>query len=93
MTSYYLNTTSLIANNAASPELPDAFPEFARFGIYRSTPDFNFIAHNVSIDECSLFLTAFEYSGANANGSDFSFIAIREIDVGAGNPWRRESNE
>ncbi|KAL4862528.1 hypothetical protein BDV12DRAFT_202977 [Aspergillus spectabilis] len=83
-----------MSDNLVSAELPDSFPEITRFGIYRSTPDFSFIAHNVSIDECSCYLTAFEYSGANANGSDFSFTSIREIDFGgAGNPWRKESNE
>jgi hypothetical protein len=67
--------------------LEDTFPEIARFAIYRSTPDFRFFMRNINITECSLFLTVYEYSGAHADGSDFSFTNKRELDFDMKNPW------
>lgn len=86
-TAYYMNSSSL-GGVTLSNELPDTFPEITRFAIYRSTPDFNFRMHDVNITDCSLFLTAYEYTGAKANGSDFSFTNRREVDFGVKNPWR-----
>lgn len=43
--------------------------------------------HNINITECSLYLTAYEYTNAKANGSDFSFASRREVDFGVKNPW------
>ncbi|KAJ5593220.1 hypothetical protein N7537_010124 [Penicillium hordei] len=85
-TSYYMNATSLVKFDPANPGLRDTFPEIARFGIYRSSPDYNFIMRDINITECSLFLTAYEYTGAKANGSDFS-ANRREVDFGMKNPW------
>ncbi|KAF4769302.1 hypothetical protein N7455_008745 [Penicillium solitum] len=88
-TTYYMNVSSTLYS--AKGGLPDTFPEIARFAIYRSTPDGNFIVSNINITECSLFLTAYEYTGAQANGSDFS-VQRREVDLGPKNPWTITSN-
>lgn len=85
-TSYYMNASSLVNLEQPNLQLPDTFPEIARFGIYRSSPDYNFIMRNINVTECSLFLTAYEYTGAMANGSDF-FAKRREVDFGVKNPW------
>ncbi|KAJ5425285.1 Protein of unknown function DUF3176 [Penicillium sp. CMV-2018d] len=85
-TSYYMNASSLVNLDSSSLGLPDTFPEIARIGIYKSTPDYNFVMRNINVTECSLFLTAYEYTGANANGSDFS-AKRREVDFGMKNPW------
>lgn len=85
-TSYYMNTSSLLMNTSAT-ELPDTFPEITRFAIYRSTPDFNFRMHDINITDCSLSITAYNYTGATANGSDLSFTSRREVDFGVKNPW------
>ncbi|PLB41687.1 DUF3176 domain-containing protein [Aspergillus candidus] len=84
-TTYYMNASSLLSTRTNS-ELPDTFPEITRFAIYRSTADQNFRVYDVNITDCSLYITAYEYSDAKANGSDF-FIAKREIDFGVQNPW------
>lgn len=83
-TTYYMNVSSTL--NAPKGGLSDTFPEIARFAIYRSTPDSNFVVSNVNITECSLFLAVYEYTGAQANGSDFS-VNRREVDLGLKNPW------
>ncbi|KAF4259981.1 hypothetical protein CNMCM8812_005661 [Aspergillus fumigatus] len=92
-TEYYMNASSLLPVSS-SREFLDAFPEITRFGIYRSTPDFGFKQQNVNITECSLFLTAYKYMGAKANGSHFSFASRQEVDFGVKNPWafRREES-
>lgn len=79
-TTYYMNTSSMLG-------VADAFPEITRFAIYRSTPDFNFTMQDINITECSLYITAYEYTDAKANGSDFSFASRQEIDFGVTNPW------
>lgn len=85
-TEYYMNASSLLMNTSTT-ELPDTFPEITRFAVYRSTPDMNFRMHDINITECSLFITAYEYTGAKANGSDFSFDITREVNFGVPNPW------
>ncbi|KAL4862625.1 hypothetical protein BDV12DRAFT_202890 [Aspergillus spectabilis] len=85
-TTYYMNASSLLMG-VTSAELPDTFPEITRFAIYRSTPDHNFRMHNINITDCSLFITAYEYTGAKANGSDFSSASRQEVDFGVQNPW------
>ncbi|KAL2855701.1 hypothetical protein BJX68DRAFT_231065 [Aspergillus pseudodeflectus] len=65
-------------------------PEIARFAIWRSTPDHNFNISMENVTECSLFLTAYEYSGASANGPNISFAHRREVDFGVDNPWSLE---
>ncbi|KAJ5501861.1 hypothetical protein N7463_004735 [Penicillium fimorum] len=85
-TAYYMNSSSLM-DKAASDRLPDTFPEISRFAIYRSTTDNNFAMQDINITDCSLSLTAYEYTGAKANGSDFSFATTREVDFGMKNPW------
>lgn len=85
-TAYYMNTSSLLMD-PSTPELPDTFPEITRFAIYRSTPDSNFRMHDINITDCSLSITAYEYTGAKANGSDFSFESRREVNFGVKDPW------
>ncbi|KAL3432040.1 hypothetical protein BDV09DRAFT_187867 [Aspergillus tetrazonus] len=85
-TNYYMNATSLLGS-LGTPDLPETFPELARFGIYRSS---GMESLGINITECSLSLTAYQYSTAKANGSDFSFGEVREVDFGleGRNPWR-----
>ncbi|KAL4864707.1 hypothetical protein BDV12DRAFT_200871 [Aspergillus spectabilis] len=84
-TAYNMSASSQLSS--AITELEDSFPEITRFAIYRSTPDGNFYMRNINITDCSLFLTVYEYSGANANGNNFSFVNKREVDFGVKNPW------
>lgn len=85
-TAYYMNTSSLLMGRSAT-NLPDTFPEITRFAIYRSTPDYNFRIHDINITDCSLSITAYEYTNAKSNGSDFSFANRREVDFGVKDPW------
>lgn len=89
VTTFDLNATSLL-NPTSEGEFPDTWPEITRFAIYRATTDYNFLASDIDITDCSLFLTAYEYFGAKANGSDFSFASRREVDFGIKNPWTYE---
>lgn len=91
-TNYFLNASSLLGNPAILA-LPDTFPEVTRFAVYRSTPNFNLQPENINITECSLSLTAYKYIDAKANGSDFSFEKVREVDFGVANPWKRTPRE
>ncbi|KAL9480707.1 hypothetical protein ACSS6W_005493 [Trichoderma asperelloides] len=88
-TTYYMNTSSLLyqPQSGGSYTPKQTFPEITRFGIYRSTVDYNFNMQNINITECSLYITAYQYTDAKANGSDFSFASKREIDFGVKNPW------
>ncbi|RDW87039.1 DUF3176 domain-containing protein [Aspergillus mulundensis] len=88
-TSYYMNATSLLDNKSGVQYsvLPDTFPELTRFAIYRATPDDNFNATNINVTQCSLFLTAYEYVDANANGQEFTFGRVRELNFEDKNPW------
>ncbi|CRL20966.1 Protein of unknown function DUF3176 [Penicillium camemberti] len=90
VTTYYMNVSSMLHSDTG--ELPATFPEIARFAIYRSTRDSSFVVSNVNITECSLFLTAYQYTGARANGSDFS-VRRRELDLGLNNLWASTANE
>ncbi|KAF9888051.1 hypothetical protein FE257_009316 [Aspergillus nanangensis] len=85
-TAYILNASSQLPA-LSEAKLTGPFPETTRFAIYRSTPDVNFYMRDINITDCSLFLTVHEYSGAKANGSDFSFATRRELDFGVKNPW------
>lgn len=86
-TSYYMNTSSLVDTEDINTQLPDTFPEITRLAIFRSTPDLNFRMQDINITECSLYLTAYEYTDAKANGSEFSFASRTEVDFGVKNPW------
>ncbi|KAK1254373.1 hypothetical protein MKX08_008368 [Trichoderma sp. CBMAI-0020] len=86
-TAYYMNATSLVDVDKVALDLSDSFPEITRFVIYRSTPDHSFQMQNINVTECSLSITAYEYTDAKANGSDFSFASRREVDFGVKNPW------
>ena len=77
-TNNYMNATSLL-DSLGTPDLPETFPELARFGIYRSS---GMESLGINITECSLSLTAYQYNTAKANGSDFSFGEVREVDFG-----------
>ncbi|UKZ64517.1 uncharacterized protein TrAtP1_005733 [Trichoderma atroviride] len=83
-TAYCMNAISLIDKGTL---LSDTFPEITRFAIYRSTPDSNFQMQSINVTECSLSITAYEYTDAKANGSDFYFASRREVDFGVKNPW------
>lgn len=85
-TSYYMNVSAPASKLSVSGELAN-LPEIRRFAIYRSTPDYNYRIHDINITDCSLFLTAYEYSGIRANGSKISFASRREVDFGVANPW------
>ena len=73
-TSYVMNTTSTL-----EPSVEEKLLEIARFGIYWSSPDGNFRLQNVSITQCSLYLTVYEYTNAFINGSLFYFLETREV--------------
>ncbi|KAL2782427.1 hypothetical protein BJX66DRAFT_345841 [Aspergillus keveii] len=83
---FAMNATALQNQRNQSANLP----EVARFAIWRSTagPEFNISRENVT--ECSLFLTAYEYTGASANGPSISFAQRRQVDFGVDNPWSVE---
>lgn len=83
-TAYYMNVSSLLVGPHNG--IPDTFPEITQFAIYRSSPDYNFGMQDINITDCSLYLTAYEYTGAMANGSDFS-VRKQEVDFGVKNPW------
>ncbi|KAL4737945.1 hypothetical protein BDV11DRAFT_206339 [Aspergillus similis] len=83
-TTYTMNVATLLPNST----LQNTFPELTRFAIFRSSRDGNYNMFNTNVTECSLFLTAYEYTGATANGDEFSFASRREVDFGVRNPWR-----
>jgi hypothetical protein len=43
--------------------------------------------HDINITDCSLSITAYEYTGAKADGSNFSFASRREVNFGVKDPW------
>jgi hypothetical protein len=88
-TTYNMNTSSVLDTTVFG--VGPSFPEIMRFGIFRSTMGGNFELINLNITECSLSLTAHEYTSARANGSDFS-VEKREVDFGVKNPWRLKWN-
>ncbi|KID86832.1 hypothetical protein MGU_05961 [Metarhizium guizhouense ARSEF 977] len=83
-TTHYMNVSSRWESD---DELRTRLPEIARFALYRSTSDGNFNAWDVNITDCSLSLTAYEYTTARANGSAFSFEQTREVEPNPKNPW------
>jgi hypothetical protein len=82
VTTYTMNVVTLLPNST----LQDTFPELTRFAIFRSR-DGSYAMFDMNVTDCSLFLTAYEYTGAAANGSEFSFVSRREVDFGVRNPW------
>jgi hypothetical protein len=86
-TTFVMNATAL--QDQRNPS--DNLPEIARFAIWRSTADHNFNTSMENVTECSLFLTAYEYTGASANGPRISFAQRREVDFGVENPWSVEN--
>jgi hypothetical protein len=89
-TNYFMNASSISISQDPRVDLPDTFPEIARFAIYRSTSDgLDFHPVNINITECSLSLAAYEYIDASANGSEFSFGKTHVVDFGGTNPWKR----
>jgi hypothetical protein len=92
-TNYFMNASSMLISGDPHKDLPDTFPEIARFAIYRSTSnDLNFHPVNINITECSLSLAAYEYIDGRGNGSEFSFGKTRVVDFGSTNPWKRLYN-
>ncbi|KAL4861492.1 hypothetical protein BDV12DRAFT_64986 [Aspergillus spectabilis] len=80
---FVMNATAMQSLGNQSANLP----EVARFAIWRSTADYNYNISSENVTECSLFLTAYEYTGASANGPHISFAQRREVDFGVDNPW------
>lgn len=85
-TAFNMNASAPFLRSLANG-LKDPFPEITRFAIYRSTPDSDFYMRDINVTQCSLFLTVYEYSGANANGSNFAIENPRAVDFGVKNPW------
>jgi hypothetical protein len=86
VTTFYLAARALQINRGDNGI--EYLPEITRFAIYRSTADSLFSKHNENVTECSLFISAYEYIGAKANGSEFSFAQRRESDIGNSSSWR-----
>lgn len=80
-TNYFMNATSLLGENTTTRL--NTLPDITRFAVYRASPDGNFTALDVNVTECVLSLTAYEYTGAKANGSDFAFGTTREVNFGS----------
>lgn len=89
-TIYWMNASSTFKDVFSTEIAPD-FPKFSRFAIYRSTSDANFNSYNINITDCSLSFTAYRYTGAQANGSTFSFNEIEEVKFSAQN-WNVDMN-
>ncbi|KAL3428727.1 hypothetical protein BDV09DRAFT_190707 [Aspergillus tetrazonus] len=92
VTTYAMNTVSLLVDPILSisqmPNNTDDPSEITRFGIYRGFRE-GFNLTNLEISDCSLFVTAFEYTGARTNGSDFSFNKTHEVK----RAWQREEDQ
>jgi hypothetical protein len=41
---------------------------------------------DINITDCSLYIAAYEYTGAKAEGNDFS-VTRQEVDFGVKDPW------
>lgn len=78
-TTFRLNASSTLEETPRG--LPNDFPAFITLAVYRATSDGNFDARDINITECALSLTAYEYSGAHANGSDFEFDSVKQISL------------
>ncbi|KAH6687280.1 hypothetical protein F5X68DRAFT_239822 [Plectosphaerella plurivora] len=93
-TNYRMNVSTL-SNDPDTPlvpvDMPSGFPLLAHFAVYRSTSDGNYAPYDINITDCSLSLTAYEYSGARADGNEFKFDKTREVEIGGDNPWEWES--
>ncbi|KAH9231679.1 hypothetical protein K456DRAFT_1915438 [Colletotrichum gloeosporioides 23] len=84
-TSYQMNV-SLLGNTRVF-DVPDTFPEFARFALYRATPNSSFKPLNENITECSLSFAAYNYTGAQSNGTTFAFQNSQKIVLGGKELW------
>ncbi|KAL4757787.1 DUF3176 domain-containing protein [Aspergillus foveolatus] len=82
-TTYTMNVNTLVPNST----FQDTSPELTRFASFRSSCDSYYNMYNTNVTGCSLFLTAYEYAGATANGDEFSFASRREVDFGVRGPW------
>jgi hypothetical protein len=81
-TTYVLNATASEMDSATS--LLDDFPTFVHLAVYRASVDANFAISDPTVIQCSVAFTAYEYLVANANGSDFRFNEMKEVDFGDG---------
>ncbi|PQE28115.1 acid phosphatase protein [Rutstroemia sp. NJR-2017a BBW] len=86
-TTYFMNATSMALVKNRTTAVPENFPEIARFATYRSTLDYNFHPWNINITQCSLSVTAYKYTDAKGNGSEFAFGKIDEVDFGGTDRW------
>lgn len=84
-TSYWMNASSMAERDGILQ--PISFPGIARFALYRSTLDRESGPFQINVTECSLNLTAYEYTNARANDGIFEFEDIQEVDVGDENLW------
>ncbi|PTD06977.1 hypothetical protein FCULG_00005742 [Fusarium culmorum] len=60
-----------------------------KFAIYRTERDEDYMPLDADITECTLSLAAYEYTGAQANGSVFSFDNIQMVEL----EWSRPASE
>ncbi|KAL4899187.1 hypothetical protein BDW74DRAFT_171654 [Aspergillus multicolor] len=98
LTSHHSKTDSatLYAMNANLPNIERRtvwegdLPEVMRFAMFRSTCDFYFNMSHPNITICSLYSTAYEYTGVRANGSTLSIARRRELTFGTANPWQSD---
>ncbi|CEJ92004.1 hypothetical protein VHEMI07685 [[Torrubiella] hemipterigena] len=79
-TTYYMNTTF----DDSLWDTPKGLPRILQTAIYRATVDSNFNSSHVNVTECSLSLAAYRYTNASADGNEFSFGQVEEIDFELG---------
>lgn len=72
--------TTTFSMNATQPKDASSH-EIARIAVYRSTTDMSAV-WDQNVTDCTISLAAFRYSGGRANGSDFSFRSIQEVEIG-----------
>ncbi|PHH80186.1 hypothetical protein CDD80_2557 [Ophiocordyceps camponoti-rufipedis] len=101
-TTFRLNATSPdVIEGTGSGDVWSAaardFPNLLKFAVYRATPITTFSGPstevvNENVTACTLSLTAYNYSSAHSNGSDFRFGTVREIELPA-EGWHRQSQD
>ncbi|RMJ12997.1 hypothetical protein CDV36_007354 [Fusarium kuroshium] len=84
-TTFYLNATAVVKDEFNTG--PGKNSEFARLVVYRTTADQNFATYNANVTECSLSLTAYNYTEARSNGTTFNFENTTELFL-QGDEWK-----
>ncbi|KAG8670608.1 hypothetical protein FPOAC1_010036 [Fusarium poae] len=92
-TTFRINATRTESDGIIGPDgIARSFGGIARIAVYKSGyGDTDFNATGINITECTIGFTAYEYKGARANGSTFSFGDVNEIDI-QGVDWALKSN-